>query len=100
MASNCSTVGAVRVRLVAFLGIQVGHLPADHAHGPGGGGQVRTASRREFRRLDILGDDLERQRQQGVPGQNRHRFAELFVIGGPAPAEIIIIHRRQIIMNQ
>ena len=38
--------------------------------------------------------------QQSIPGQNGHRFAIDLVIGRFPPAEIIVVHGRQIIVDE
>jgi hypothetical protein len=43
---------------------------------------------------------LEGPRLQCVAGEAGHRFSENNVAGGPAAAEVIIVHRRQIVVNQ
>ena len=45
-------------------------------------------------------EHLEGEGQQGVPGQNRHRFAEHFVARGPAAPEIVVVQRGQIVVDQ
>ncbi len=44
--------------------------------------------------------NLEGQGQQGVSGQNGHGFAEDFVAGGPAPAQVVVVQRGQVVMDQ
>jgi hypothetical protein len=80
--------------------LNIGNLAAHHAHRSGRRGQIRTASRGDFGRLSFPGDDFKRQREQGIPGQNRQGFAKLLVTGRAAAAEIIIVHRGQIIVDQ
>ena len=44
--------------------------------------------------------DFERERQQGVSRQDRHRFAKHLVIGGTATSKVVVVHGGQIVMNQ
>ena len=46
------------------------------------------------------GSNLEGLCQQGVAGQNRDAFAEHFVIGQLASAIIIVVHGREVIMDE
>ena len=75
-------------------------LPADHVARPGGLGQRRTTRRGHRRRLDLLGQHLEGQRQQGVAGQNGRGLVERLVAGGPAAPQIVVVHGRQIVVDQ
>ena len=47
-----------------------------------------------------LGDDLERVVQQRVAGQNGRGFVGVDVERGPAATEVVVIHRRQVVMHQ
>ena len=47
-----------------------------------------------------LGQHLKGQREQRVAGQNRHGIAENFVVGELAAAVIVVIERRQIVVDQ
>src|SRR3546814_14089569 len=47
-----------------------------------------------------IGEDLERQRVEAVAGQNRGRLAEGLVDGGLAVADVVIVHRGQVVMDQ
>ena len=44
--------------------------------------------------------DVEGERQQRVAGKNRGRFVEGLVDGWPPAAQVVIVHRRQIVMHQ
>ena len=46
------------------------------------------------------GENLEGLRQQGIAGQNRRRFAELGMAAGPAAAQVVVVHRRQVVVDQ
>ena len=45
-------------------------------------------------------EHFKSQRQQRIAGKNRHRFTESFVTRRPSSAQIVIVQRRQIVMNQ
>ena len=47
-----------------------------------------------------LGQHLKGECQQSVTGENGHRFTELFVAGRQTTAEVIIIHRGQIVVDE
>ena len=47
-----------------------------------------------------LGQHLEGQRQQGVAGQNGRGLVERLVAGGPPATQIVVVHRRQIVVDQ
>ena len=42
----------------------------------------------------------KRIRQQGIPRQNCHCLSVDFMVGGPSPAQVIIVHAGQIVMDQ
>jgi hypothetical protein len=44
--------------------------------------------------------DLERDRQQSVASQDRDAVAENFVTGGTTAAQIVVVHAREIIVNE
>ena len=48
----------------------------------------------------VAGDDVEGERQQPVAGQDRGGVVGLLVQGRPAAAQIAVVHRRQIVMDQ
>ena len=87
------------------LGLEVGDLPADHpVEGSRGRRQLtehadppRGVAPRVRR---CIGEDLERQRKQGITGQDRHGLAELLVTGRPPASVVVIVERRQIVVNQ
>ena len=88
----------------AALGHQVQHLAAHHAPVASRLAQQLLdlqqhrlppleAGRRGSRGIEGLGE-------QAVPGQNGGGFVELLVAGGLAPAQVIVIHGRQIVVDQ
>ncbi len=80
--------------------LDVIHLSAHHAARPGGLGQDGATGRGHGGRLHAVGQRLEGQRQQGIARQNRRRLVELLVTRGPAAAQVVVIHRRQIVVDQ
>src|SRR4029077_947305 len=46
------------------------------------------------------GEDLERQRLQRVSGENRCRLVEGAVGGRASASQVVVVHRRQIVVNQ
>ena len=52
------------------------------------------------REFFALRGDLKRLRQQGVARQHGDAFAEDLVVGGLAAAEIVVVHRGQIVVDE
>ncbi|ODN72629.1 hypothetical protein A6302_00122 [Methylobrevis pamukkalensis] len=89
-------------RLEPTLGGKIQHLPADHAAKPGrareaayqiepqGGVGIGLRPRKE----------IEGEREQGIAGQNRGRLVEGLVDGGAAAPDVVVVHRRQVVMDQ
>ena len=86
----------------AFAG-EVEHLAADHAADAGG---ARQRPRQQQAHRGVLvdlvaGDDVERQRQQRRRRRgSRWRRRSVLCRVGPAAAQIAVVHRRQIVMDQ
>ena len=57
-------------------------------------------SRRPRGALARFGDPVERQRQQRVAREDRGRFAERLVVARASPAEVVVVHRGQVVVNQ
>ena len=91
----------LRVGRLAFA-FQIRHLAADHAaHGAATRWPVPPISRAlRSAGAGSSGQHLERQRQQRIARQNRHGVAEYFVVGELAAAVIVVIERRQIVVDQ
>jgi len=87
--------------LGAGLALQVQGLAADHA-APAGGlgedahGQKAAVGGQPF----IPGQHGEGLREQTVPRQDGLAFAKGYVAGGLAPPEIVIVHGREIIVDE
>ena len=94
-------VDRLAVAEAAFAG-EVEHLAADHA------ADARRARQRARQQqahgrvlVDLVaGDDVEGERQQPVAGEDRGGVVGLLVQGRPAAAQIAVVHRRQIVMDQ
>jgi hypothetical protein len=90
----------LRIDGLAF-GFDVRDLAADHSIDSAGGGRNfckdgGAALSRGGRRTDRF----ERQRQESVTSEDGNGFAEFFVASGLASPEVIIVQRRQVIVNQ
>ena len=51
-------------------------------------------------RSDAGGDDLEGQGLKRVAGEDRGRFIEGLVAGGPATTQVVVVHRGKIVVDQ
>ena len=48
----------------------------------------------------VAADDLEGQRLQGVAREDGCGFVELAVAGRPAAAQVVVVHGRQVVVDQ
>ena len=60
---------------------------------------LRTRSRSAGERR-IGGQHLECQRLQRIPGQDRRRLVELTMNGGAAAPQIVVVHGRQVVVDE
>ena len=60
---------------------------------------TRTSGRSQ-RRVNVAGQNFERQRQKCIAGENGHRLAERLVAGRLAAAQVVVVHRRQVVVDQ
>jgi hypothetical protein len=58
------------------------------------------AYRRRGRQRGIASEQLEGERLQSITHQDRRRLVVGFVAGRPATAQIVVIHRRQVIVHE
>ncbi len=58
------------------------------------------ALRRVRRHRPVLSEDLEGQDLERIAGEDRGRLVESLVAGRPTPAQVVIVHRRQIVMDE
>ncbi len=84
------------------LGFEVEGLAADHAAGAGGAGKRQHEGRAAFGRQHrrVVGDNVEGERQQRVAGKDRGRFVEGLVHRRLAATQVVVVHRRQVVMDQ
>ena len=105
MACSVSTSCLALRRVVpaeAALGREIEHLAADHAAEARGAGKARH-QRDPHRRIGMglrPRQDVEGEGQQAVAGEDRGRLVERLVHGRPAAAQIVVVHRRQVVMHQ
>ena len=100
--SPCSVSSSASVAGAGFA--QIARLPAHHpAHRRRRAPAPPTARRKSpgasAARAGV-GDPLERQRQQRVAGQDRGRLAERLVVARAAAPEVVVVHRRQVVVDQ
>ena len=85
-----------------FLGLEVHHLPARHSRRAGAMGKAADQLDADegiwVRRF--VGKNLEGERMQAIAGKDRGRLVEFAVDGGLAAADIVVVHRGQIVMDQ
>ena len=83
-----------------MLGTHIEHLTADHAVHAGVLAQNPDAAQRGLRRNVCLRSGLERRGQQTVAGELCRRLVERLVAGRTAAAQIVVVHARQIVVNE
>jgi hypothetical protein len=83
-----------------LLGYQIVNLSADKPGSASRLGQYRTTESRPFRRANSLRQGLKGQREQRIPGQNGQGISEDFMASRPTAAQIVVIHRREVVMDQ
>ena len=86
----------------AALRREIEHLAANHAAKSGAARQRQDecdANRRIGMRLGPR-QHVEREREQTVAGKDRGRLVELLVRGRTAAAQIVIVHRGQVVVRQ
>jgi len=85
------------------LGLDVHHLPADHAVGAGRLGDLCHHVGDDPRvggAVDVAGDEPEGVRQERVAGQDGDGFAEDLVIGESPATIVVVVHRGKIVVDQ
>ena len=91
---------ALALHLGSPFGLKVGHLAGHHARRAGRLGQDLHAPQRRRPRPDLARHHLERQRQEAVPGQDRRGLVERPVAGRSAAPQVVVVHRRQVVVDQ
>ena len=76
------------------LGVEVVLLATHHPPTAGGPGQTG------YGRATQVRAGLEGQGLEGVPRENRRGFVEGLVAGRPTPAQVVIVHGRQVVVDQ
>ena len=86
----------------AAFGGEIVHLSAGHAADAGGARQRRDQRDAHLGvGMDLRpGQNVEGQSQQRVAGQDRGRLVEFLVHGRLAAPQVVIVHRRQVVMHQ
>ena len=88
------------------LGLEVHHLAADQARRAAGLAQHRGGAQPAAQAPVVpassgsLGQEVEGARQQRVAGQDRDRLAEHHVRGRLAAAQVVVVHRGQVVVDQ
>ena len=80
--------------------IEIQRLAAHQPTGAAGACQRAQHSDALLRRHLGVGDQVERQRLQGVAGEDRGGFVEGDVHGRSTAAQVIVVHGRQVVMHQ
>ena len=68
--------------------------------GPAASARIRTHSSAADMRPDLARHHLESQRQETITGQDGRRLVKRPVARRPATSQVVVIHRRQIVVNQ
>jgi len=90
--------GAVDLLPLAF---QIGDLSTDQPLAAGSRGQFGDEGMGLVTRGRLgFGEDLEGHGEQGVAGENGDAFAIDLVRGGPAPAQVVVVHAREIVVDE
>ena len=93
-----------QINILAPFTLHIDNLTADHSVGTGTGRNLMDHCQQTGRvttgcEAGITGQ-LEGFRQKCVSGQNRQRLSEDLMIGRIAAPEIIVIHGRQVVVDQ
>jgi hypothetical protein len=101
MPDLCEPLSAARLLETPFGG-EIKHLPADHAIDTRRLGHRRHEpdARRGSRRGAPVSQDREGEGEEAIPGEDRRRLVESAMHSWLTPAQVIIIHRREIIMHE
>ena len=85
---------------VAF-GFEVGHLTGDQFLASGGDGDFAKDFAQIVARPCLrFGRDFEGDREQRVAGKDGDAVSENFVAGRAAAAEIVVVHAREIVVDE
>ena len=75
-------------------------LTAHHSRGTGGSGQGGYGGDDALRGQLCLGQLAKGRREQAVTRQNGRGLAVYHMVGGAAPAELVVVHGGQIVVNE
>ena len=89
-----------RLVLRSAFGGDIEHLAAGHAAEPGCLSQSAGKLNPDVGRDGEVGEDLKGERQEGIAGKDRGRLVEGLVNGRPSAAEVVVVHRRQVVMDE
>ena len=93
-------INMLRVRRLLLLGREVEHLPAHHAELARRPGQCLHRSGDDRRVRAGVRQRLKRRRQQRVSREHRRRLTEHLVVCQLAAPVIVVVHARQIVVDQ
>src|SRR5450432_921952 len=96
-------MNVTKLRMTDWLtfSFKVGDLSGDQSSAAGGDGNLaENLAKIIVKRGVCFGRNLERDCQKSVACKYCDAVAEDFMTGGPAAAEIIVIHAREIIMDE
>jgi hypothetical protein len=85
------------------MGIQsreIVRLTSDKRRRPRGSRKFRNASSGSFGRFDAGCQQFESSGLQGITDEDRGRFVELLVARGTTATQVIVIHCRQVVVNE
>ncbi len=82
--------------------LDIEHLPAHHAGLAGGLRKARDQGHpdRGVRMGLAIGEDLEGKGQKGIAGEDRRGLVKGLVRRRPPPAQVVIVHGREIVMDE
>ena len=81
--------------------LDVDVLAADHAVDAGGGGELADGREQVGGVAGLLvEDEPERLGVEAVAGEDRDVLAVLDVAGRPAAAQVVVVHRRQVVVDE
>jgi hypothetical protein len=78
---------------------EVQHLTAHHPGGAAAAGQFHAHNRSRGRGVTFA-QGFKGQCLQRIPGQDRQGFAELHMARGQPAAEVVVVHRREVVVDQ
>jgi len=87
-------------KLLTFA-FEVGDLPGNERPASGGLGKfLQKCGDGVTRGAFGCGEDFKRDGEQRVPGEDGDAFTEDLVAGGAAPAKVVVVHAREVVMDE